>query len=118
MSALTPLFGLADGATDRWYQPLQAMLEHIVGGTALESLDGYLLTSFAGDHNKGHTRVGLSCQLQGRDIVKGRNRIACEDQVQSAILKRGYVSGTRMHLDDLALDAALSHVSPQVFGVQ
>src|SRR5215475_11382969 len=101
------------------------MLEDIVGGPALESLDGHFFAERARHKNEGYFRALLFCDLEGGHSVKRRQRAIGEDQVRLARIDRllelrAGLRSTDPRFDSLRVERCLDElgVKVAVFEVQ
>ena len=52
-------------------QSIEALLRHVIGGTALQRLDGDVLAEGAGDEDEGDVGAGLAGDGEGAQAVEG-----------------------------------------------
>ena len=62
-------------------QPLELVLEHVIGRAALERLDGDLLAERPGDEDEGCRGSEFARDVEGVQAVEGRQEIIGQDQI-------------------------------------
>ena len=83
-------------------QPLQALLQDIIGGATLEHVDGMLLAEHAGDEDERRMRHALTGDCQRFDAGEHRHHEVREDHIEVGRFEGRYE--TLFRIDDLHVD--------------
>src|SRR5258708_1975053 len=84
--------GFLQGSPNRGNQPGQALLQDIIGGPALQALNGLLLAERAGEQDERHLRPLRPGETQRRQAVIAWNREVREDEIEMILRERGLES--------------------------
>ena len=105
LAAGRALGGLVEGAADDGHQAREMVLEHVVGGSRLEGVDGPFIAQRSGKEDEGQLRPAGAGGGEGGRPAEGGKRVVREDHVEAAGLQGLRELRARDHAPDLAIEA-------------